>query len=265
MNYTYLTVLSTDSYLMGALVLYESLKRTQPKYPFTVLITKNVSSSAEETLKKKGIRVIRIDDCILMDAEHQKQNENVGYKYWNYTFDSLYVFELIEFEKIVYLDCDVLILENLDHLFDKPHLSACIDPGSTDLSSGIMVIEPKQGALKELMDVIPEVKSQKYYFGDQNIIQACYKTWPNQEELHLDDKYNAFVGYLQYFVNSKKYTFRGTGNNIAIVHFLGAKKPWMRSEEETKQICREYSEQGNPYGIEMLKYYQELIEVADQS
>jgi hypothetical protein len=50
-------------------------------------------------------------------------------------------------------------LENLDHLFDKPHLSAAIDPGSPNLSSGIMVIEPKRGALKELLDVIPEVKA----------------------------------------------------------------------------------------------------------
>jgi 5'(3')-deoxyribonucleotidase len=64
MNFTYLAVLSTDNYLMGALVLYESLKRTQPKYPFAVLITKNISPSVEEILKKKGIRVIRIDDCM---------------------------------------------------------------------------------------------------------------------------------------------------------------------------------------------------------
>lgn len=128
-----------------------------------------------------------------------------------------------------------------------------------------MVIEPKSGALQELLDVIPQVKSKKYYFGDQNVIQACYKDWPNQKELHLDDKYNAFVGYLQYFVNTKKYTFRGTGNNIAVVHFLGAKKPWMRSEKETMQICQEYREQGNPYGIEMLEYYKELIETANQS
>ncbi|MDP4110376.1 MAG: glycosyltransferase, partial [Bacillota bacterium] len=174
MNYTYLAVLSTDDYLTGALVLHESLKRTQPKYPFAVLITKNISSSVEEALRRKEIRVIKIDDCILLDAAHQKQNENVGYKYWNYTFDSLYIFGLTEFDKIVYLDCDVIVLENLDHLFDKPHLSACLDPGSPNLSSGIMVIEPRTGAFKELMDAISEVESKRYYFGDQNVIQECY-------------------------------------------------------------------------------------------
>jgi lipopolysaccharide biosynthesis glycosyltransferase len=70
------------------------------------------------------------------------------------------------------------------------------------------------------------------------------------------------VGYLQYFVNTTKYTFRGNGNNIAVVHFLGAKKPWMMSEEELKKIYQEYNEQSNPYGIEMYEYYKELMGVS---
>lgn len=263
-SYTYLAVISTDNYLTGALVLNESLKRTNPRYPFTVMVTKNVSSSCDQILQKHGIRVIRKEENILLDAQQQKKNENVGYKYWNYTFDSLYVFELMEFDKIVYLDCDVLVLENLDHLFEKPHLSAALDPGTTNLSSGIMVIEPRLGALKELTDTIPQVMENKSYFGDQNILQACYPDWPDRQELHLDDKYNAYVCYLHCFINTGKYTFLGSGNNIAVVHFPGPQKPWMRTRKENEALSRDYLMQGNSYGARMLKWYRELLECVNE-
>lgn len=50
---------------------------------------------------------------------NQKINQN-----WNKTFDKLKIFDLIEYDKLVYLDCDMMILANLDFLFEYPTFSA---------------------------------------------------------------------------------------------------------------------------------------------
>ena len=42
---TYISVLSTDDYLPGALVVNKCLKLTETKYPFTILVTSNISEN----------------------------------------------------------------------------------------------------------------------------------------------------------------------------------------------------------------------------
>ena len=41
-----------------------------------------------------------------------------------YTYSKLRIFEEIYFDKIVFLDSYMLICQNIDELFDKPHWSA---------------------------------------------------------------------------------------------------------------------------------------------
>ena len=54
---TYVACLCTDNYLSGVLVLYESLRKTNPKYPFLCLVSSNVSDATIDELKKRNINV----------------------------------------------------------------------------------------------------------------------------------------------------------------------------------------------------------------
>jgi hypothetical protein len=42
-NYSYITLLSDDSYIFGVILLQESMKKVNTKYPLEVLVTPNVS------------------------------------------------------------------------------------------------------------------------------------------------------------------------------------------------------------------------------
>lgn len=239
MHYTYLTVLSTDNYLDGVLVLYESLKLTHTSYPFTVLITGKVSPTTEDKLKQYDLQVIKTTDNIVLPKEIRERNINANFPHWNETLNKLFMFELTQFDKIIYLDSDMIVLENIDELFSKPHMAAVVagkkHPGHeswSKLNSGIMVIEPKQGSVNELMSVLPVVIKKKDYFGDQDILQEYYSEWEKDPKLELDEKYNLFFSYVTYYIQKLGYKLHSndTEKNIAVVHFIGKNKPWMRKK-----------------------------------
>lgn len=264
MQYTYITLLSTDNYLDGVLVLNESLKRVNSKHKLVVLVTSQVSNSVESTLNRWGIPTIRKETNIFPNKDIQVQNENVGYKYWNNTFDCLLVFDLIDFDKIVFLDSDMMVIENIDELFEKPHMSAVKDPGTDVLNSGTFVAVPEAGLLDKILDVLPLVEKEKYYFGDQTVLQYYYDDWPNKKELHLDEKYNMFVGSLHWFINVEGYHINGSSKNLSVIHFVGPKKPWMFTEEELTEKYSDYLKDGNPYAIQMTRQYLDLLKQIKQ-
>lgn len=239
MHYTYLTVLSTDNYLDGVLVLYQSLKHTHTRYPFTVLITGEVSNTTEERLKQYDLEVIKIQEKISLPEAVKQKNVDANFPHWNETLNKLFMFELTQFDKIVYLDSDMLVLENIDELFNKPHMAAAVAgkkyPGHenwTKLNSGIMVLEPKQGMINEFMRILPSVIQKKEYFGDQDIIQEYYNRWENDKSLELDERYNLFFSYVPYYIKNLGYKLASDDHeqNIAVIHFIGKNKPWMRKK-----------------------------------
>ena len=150
-NKSYITVLSTENYLKGVLCLIESLKRTNTKYPISVLVTDNISSTIEGVLKQNKVNVIR-KNKVCVPKSIKMKNQMGNFEHWTNTFDKLQIFELTEFQKLVYLDSDMYVRKNIDELFEKESMSATIDrptgPIFLDdyeikLTSGIMVIEPE--------------------------------------------------------------------------------------------------------------------------
>jgi len=49
-NYSYVSLLTNDSYSYGIVLLVESMKAVKTKYPLHVLVTKNVSNAVLELL-----------------------------------------------------------------------------------------------------------------------------------------------------------------------------------------------------------------------
>ncbi len=236
-KFAYITVLSNDLYYPGVKGLFVSLKKTNPRFPFYVLLGKSVSAKVRnDLLAIKGINLIDADSIRVVDAI-KRNNEATFNPRWNFTFDKLLIFEQTQFDKLVFLDADMLVLQNLDHLFEKPDMSAvCAGvsyPGNErweGLNSGIMVVVPKIGFVDELMKLVPKVLSEKVSFGDQDLLQQYYKDWSGKKELDLGEKYNVFSDYLEYYITNFGYGFSQSvkdEKSIAVIHFAGEKKPWI--------------------------------------
>ena len=142
MKYSYVSILTTDSYAFGALALWKSLMDTQPKHPFHLLITPNLSKETMELLetsKMKLIKITPIKNPILDDPSDRR--------YYNYS--KLNMWSLTQFEKIVYLDADMIVLHNIDELFEKKNMSSTNSGGWLpdkkdwkEMNSGLIVLEP---------------------------------------------------------------------------------------------------------------------------
>lgn len=240
-NYAYITISTGKSYLLGIMAMYLSLKQTGTKIPLYAMLPSDLVKEEEKLcvqLKENGINIIEYNNSISIPQQLIDNNENHGDRRFSHTFDKLLVFEQTQFDKIVYLDADIYILHNLDHLFQLPHMSAMIAgksyPGNedwVDLTSGIMTIVPEQGLSARFEKLIPDVISAKGICGDQDILQAYYSDWPQHPELDMGEKYGVIAYYAKYYEKHLGYKYTNNvadPHSLAVIHYAGEKKPWMQ-------------------------------------
>jgi len=135
----FVSILTTDSYLPGILVLNDSLKSVGSKFPLDVLLTPNISSHVLDALNKNSII-----HHVLPSEIHNPTNVSTDHR-WFPTYSKLAIFNQTQYQKIVYLDADMLVLRNIDELFEYPHMSAVTDGG-----------------------ILPRKKGRKYRHDGQN-------------------------------------------------------------------------------------------------
>lgn len=108
-NYTYATLVSSQEYLIAALILNESIKKTNSSYPFLICLTTNLATENNinilnnENINFKVIPILKYSFS---------SNGNV-----NNTASKINIFNLKNYDKILYIDADSYILKNIDHLF----------------------------------------------------------------------------------------------------------------------------------------------------
>ena len=239
MKCAYVSILTTDSYVFGALVLWKSLMETKPKHPFHLLITPNLSRETMQLLETSAIPLIKINPIknpILDDPKDRR--------YYNYS--KLNMWNMTQFDKIVYLDADMVVLHNLDELFDKPNMSSTNSGGWLpdkkswkQLNSGLLVLEPSNTIFEHMKTQVGVIEKEKGK-GDQAFIHQYYADWPQKKELHLPHIYNVFDCHLRgykkhhgYYVDEKVQTTNTNYDEkrVKIIHYIGQKKPWHLVDE----------------------------------
>ena len=220
-KYAYVCVLSTDNYLDGALILNENLRELNSKYELLCVVNDRLSEESIKTLHRFGIKT----------KNTRAIKTNMGIGRWNYTFDKLNIFSLVEYDKIVFLDLDLLILKNIDHLFNWDSIAAGLDmPWHDDeFNSGVMVIEPNMDLYN---DMIEKLYATKYnYTGDQDFLNDYF----GKNFIALPLKYNLMrTLYLDSELLYKNCTKRGVYKYIKnepkdaiIIHYIRSLKPFM--------------------------------------
>lgn len=240
-NYAYVTIATSKDYLPGLMAMYLSLKQTGTQIPLYAMLPHTLVNREQlsiANLKRSGINILEYSHSIEIPQQLVDNNAHQGDHRFSHTFDKLLVFGLTQFDKIVFLDADIQILHNLDHLFNMSHMSAMIAghsfPGNEDwidLTSGIITIIPQNGLVEKIAAKIPDVIGQKGACGDQDILQAYYTDWPQRPELDMGEKYGVIAYYAKYYEQhlGYKYTNRVEDpRSVAVIHYAGEMKPWMK-------------------------------------
>ena len=228
-NQVYMTLLCTDDYTNGVVYLKHNLERVKAKYPLKCIVDETISKEALEVLEKNGIEWI-MKDIIPIPEVIKERNKKKGVGIWNTIFQKLWIFDMTEYSKIVYLDSDIMVLKNIDELFDKPHMSCVRDSakilkipeweGFTEINAGVMVIVPDKLVFSQMMKMIdkhallPLNNTIRDIYSDQSVIDEYYNSWIYLPHLHLPIYYNAFIAYLDRYKDFDE-------SELKILHFAG--------------------------------------------
>ncbi|XP_065851721.1 putative UDP-glucuronate:xylan alpha-glucuronosyltransferase 4 [Euphorbia lathyris] len=205
-KFAYATVLhSSEAYVCGAIALAQSIIQTNSTKDLILLHDSSISPKSLRGLRSAGWKTTLIEPIRSPFARKDSYNE------WNYS--KLRIWQLKQYDKLIFIDSDIVVLRNLDSFFHYPQLSASGND-KVLFNSGIMVIEPSECKFNDLMSKITKLKS--YNGGDQGFLNEVFTWWHR-----LPSKLN----YLKVFRRGDDRN-REISENVYAIHLLGL-KPWM--------------------------------------
>ena len=233
-KYAYVTLLyGNNIYLSGALVLGYSLMKTNTPYDRIIMVTPDVSGDYKFYLKHmythvQEIEYIKVNPEIFLEESTR----------FNNVFTKLECLSLTQYDKIIFLDLDMIIVKNLDHLFNLNAPAACLKkhyipygkkiPSSMicsdknkligSINAGVMLLEPNLNELNDIKNDISKItQPNKYKYPEQDYISLRYcNKWTS-----ITFNYNFQFG-LTNRVKKCHYAI----DNIYVIHYSSSNKPW---------------------------------------
>ncbi|XP_028090356.1 putative UDP-glucuronate:xylan alpha-glucuronosyltransferase 4 [Camellia sinensis] len=204
----YVSILhSSETYVCGAIALAQSIIQTNSTKDLVLLADDSISRKSLQGLRAAGWKVKHIDRIRSPYARKDAYNE------WNYS--KLRVWELTNYDKIIFIDADLIVLKNMDGFFVYPQLSA-IGNDKFLFNSGVMLVEPSKCTFETLMEKRYRVAS--YNGGDQGFLNEMFTWW---------HRWPSKVNHLKISIGDhNKVHDQMIPENIYTIHYLGL-KPWM--------------------------------------
>ncbi|AIE47818.1 p13 [Peridroma alphabaculovirus] len=117
--YAYVTlVMLGDKFVAGAKVLATSLRAAGTKHDLVCMVTPDVSAAARAALSEVFTYVVVVDYMYYECPPMLTKRQNEMYGGWiNYAFTKWQCLQLVQYNKILYLDADHLVVKNIDHVF----------------------------------------------------------------------------------------------------------------------------------------------------
>ena len=236
MAVAYVSLLLNDEYLSGVLTLVKSLHDNNCIHPIILLFSKkSISFKTYNILNSSKYfhRLVNVDNDLISseNGELIQLCDYLNRKDLKFALTKLNVWKLIEFERIIYLDCDMLINSNIDHLFDiwlneltENDIIASSDSGWPDIfNSGLFIIKPSINIFNKLI----KFHKENYSFdgADQGLLNEYFNLQTNitgGNWYRLPFTYNCTLNsnyeYLPALIRFK--------DQIKVFHFIGLNKPW---------------------------------------
>lgn len=211
----YATILhSAHVYVCGAIAAAQSIRMTGSTRDLVILVDDSISDYHRGGLEAAGWKIRTIQRIRNPKAERDAYNE------WNYSKFRLW--QLTDYDKIIFIDADLLILRNIDFLFEMPEITA-IGNNATLFNSGVMVVEPSNCTFQMLMDHINEIES--YNGGDQGYLNEIF-TWWHRIPKHMNFLKHFWMGDEEEIKQMKTKLFGADPPVLYVLHYLGL-KPWL--------------------------------------
>jgi inositol phosphorylceramide glucuronosyltransferase 1 len=222
-----------------------------------VIVAGDIVDHNLSILEADGWRIYRTEAINNPSLWTQNGGHGFPQKFWG-VYTKLMIFNLKQqngelYKRVVYLDADTVAARNIDELFLCDAALCGVLRHSERFNSGVMVLEPSEQTLQDMLQHISTVPS--YTGGDQGFLNEYFSEFANSPLFdpstsfgntfsqqvqnsssssswkdskgrmiaRLPTIYNADLGL--YVANSNRWTL--PREKIGVVHFtLGAFKPW---------------------------------------
>ncbi|CAJ1357454.1 unnamed protein product [Effrenium voratum] len=142
----------------------------------------------------------------------------------NSGFTKLRIWEQDDFAKLVYIDADCLVLDNIDDLFSRPCPAFAPDVFPPDkFNAGVIVLEPSKVVFQEMIMQCENLPSHDG--GDTGFLNSFYPdwfSWPAQQRLPF--RYNA-LRTMYWFTHANPGYWQSL-MPLKVLHFCSSPKPW---------------------------------------
>lgn len=237
---TYVTLVTNSDYLIGAKALARSLKLCGSRWPLTVLAVADLPEL--DALESLGCRVLRVDPLPFSDdfrARHSRKAQHTAAPFTKgnkpefhdplHNFVKLRLWELEAYDKVVFLDADTLVIQNIDRLFDYPEFVAApnLYESLTDfhrMNSGVFVAQPNRATYDAMLARLDQPDAF-WPRTDQTFLQAYFPDWHG----------------LPYIYNTLQYVWFNLPRlwdwrSIHVIHYQ-YEKPWEANHPKRDQLA----------------------------
>jgi glycogenin glucosyltransferase len=231
-RYAFAVLLCDDVMAIATMTLVRSVKKTGTTADVVVCILPTVSAGVRGALSALGARVnkfapVQYPFMTARSTENIRDNKACRYA-------KLRIWGMTEYSKIVYLDADVLVLKNIDSLFQYAELSATQDKYPGVFNSGVMVLEPSKRTMQAMIESYLDTKS--YNKGDQGFLNSFFSRRASSSFLKADEhpdhrtrlSFHPLPAVFNMPVWLKRSPFGAAMNlsDVRVVHFTAEVKPW---------------------------------------
>ena len=247
------------AYYLGVTI-QSIMENADEEYNYDIIIidggikSSNKEIILEQVKRYKNVSIRFYDSKMLKGSIQLKSRQHMSVETW-YRLYLPYI--LNEYEKIIYLDCDLIVNDSLVELY-KTDIDKYLVAGTRDLpliglycdnhfaqyfneelqlknplnyiQAGVLILNLEQ--LREqytIEDILKIALQKEYQWLDQDVINILV----NDKVLILDQKWNVEVNRANIRIDqikkcpSKMYLeYMQARNNPAIIHFSGEQKPW---------------------------------------
>ena len=248
----YITLLSTNNYLYACIGLMYSWKATNSKYPFYCVVTEDIDEYNIKILEDIGFNIIREKRYIPKSYYEllSKYEETGDFKApvgastadltkngWQHGWTKLHIFKYEQFDKLLYMDADSYVINNLDYVFDRPGWSGISEYDAPWLGfyrfhSAFFLIEPNLQTYEEIIQLAEEnplilhpATNEYQLSNDYDLLNLYKKDWGEHPDLRLPiytylDSFQIRVSesFLPFLLNNF--------TKIGAIHLTG-EKPWL--------------------------------------
>ena len=252
------TLLTQEAYLVGVIALQRSLQQQQSQWPLVVMVTPVIGETQREQLRAEGCRVVEITPLYPESGLSQHYASAQFGEVWS----KLRVWGLTDYQRIVFLDADMLAVRNMDELFDLPlaegHIAAChacrCNPNKIEsypaswqpeachytwqerneqppealdlyLNGGFLVLTPNVEMAQHLVDKVEGIADlSRYPFSEQDLLNEVFEhRWTP-----LSYGYNALKTLP--FQHKNLWRF----DDVKNIHYI-LKKPWQKARHPSAE------------------------------